>query len=137
MHRFATEYFPHTVAVNDLGYVAYGNDNHVLDLWGLGSEEARLASTAQGGRTPAFLQTMTQEYDAKFAMIYVDWYDSGVPAEWCHIATLNTVKVSAALANVQIYLVDRGLEAEMNAALDAFAPTLPAPDTLDRFACNP
>ena len=28
-------------AVNELGLVAYGNTNFVLDLWGLGSEKVR------------------------------------------------------------------------------------------------
>ncbi|MDX1696293.1 MAG: hypothetical protein R3208_21185, partial [Ketobacteraceae bacterium] len=36
MHRFAVEYYNKPLAVNDLGYVSYNNDNYVLDLWGAG-----------------------------------------------------------------------------------------------------
>ena len=58
MHRFATRYFPHPVAVNDLGWVAYDNDQRVLDLWGLGSEAARRL-TRQSGRTTDTLRQLT------------------------------------------------------------------------------
>ena len=137
MHRFATEYFPQTVAVNDLGYVAYRNEGFVLDLWGLGSEEARMASTARGGRSPDFMRAMTTAKDAKYAMIYERWYKGGVPPEWCRVATLNTIKISVAYGDVQLFLIDRAQEAQMQAALDAFAPTLPEGAFLDRFTCQP
>jgi len=124
MYRFATEVFPQTVAVNDLGYVSYRNDQHVLDLWGLGSEEARLASTAAGGRFPAFLRAMTTAQDAKFAMIYEPWFEAGVPEEWCRIAVLHSLKVSVGFADVQFFLIDSNPNAKMNAALDKFSQTL-------------
>ncbi len=135
MHRFAVDYFPHTVAVNDLGYVAYGNDNFVLDLWGLGSEEARLATRGKNRRSQAVLDELANRRDASYAMIYAEWYKQGLPQSWCRIATLKTVKVTASKADVAIYLIDPALRDEMNAALDAFAPTLPEPDTIVRFPC--
>ena len=41
MQRFAKEFLDRNVAVNDLGWVVWGNDNYVLDLYGLANHEAR------------------------------------------------------------------------------------------------
>lgn len=136
MHRFATAFFAQPVAVNDLGYVSYRNDTHVLDLWGLGSEEARLMN-ADAGRNAQSVAALTEGAGSAYAMIYDIWFEEAVPADWCRIATLRTPQVAAASDEVAFYLIDRRLEDEMQAALAAFAPTLPAVATLDRFDCTP
>ena len=40
MHRFAVNYYDKPIAINDLGYVSYRNNNYVLDLEGLSSLSA-------------------------------------------------------------------------------------------------
>jgi hypothetical protein len=134
MHRFATDYFPYSVAVNDLGYVSYDNDQYVLDLWGLGSEEARRVTQAQG-RTPASLTLLTAGRGITFAMVYDAWFASAIPGSWCKMGVLTTSKVSTAEAEVGFYLIDRSREAEMMRALDAYLPTLPAGATFARQDC--
>lgn len=124
MHRFATGFFAHPVAVNDLGWVAYKNDAYVLDLWGLGSEEARRLRRREG-RTVAMLRQLTEGRGVAYAMLYDAWFPEAIPAEWCRIAELRTSKISAASGEVAFYLIDRSREAEMRAALARFAPTLP------------
>jgi hypothetical protein len=43
MARFVADYWRQPVAVNDLGLVAYRGGEYTLDLWGLASQEARIA----------------------------------------------------------------------------------------------
>jgi len=134
MHRLATEFFPHPVAVNDLGFVAYDNDNPVLDLWGLGSEEARRLTAAQG-RTPKTLRALTGGRVA-WAMIYDIAFAGAVPPEWCRVGQLATARGANAADTVALYLIDRAREAEFRAALAAFAPTLPQGATLTTEPCE-
>lgn len=124
MHVFATERFAHPVAVNDLGFVAFGNPSHVLDLWGLGSEEARRARAAPGFGADD-LRRLTRGREVVYAMIYDAWFRGAIPPEWCRIATLTTPRVTAAQAQVAFYLIQPEREAEMRAALAAFAKDVP------------
>ena len=134
MHRFATGFFPYPVAVNDIGWVSYDNDIAVLDLWGLGSEEARQLTAAEG-RT---VQTLRQLTDgrAAYAMVYDIAFEGAIPPEWCRIATLTTSRVIAASDTVSFYLIDRDLEPEMRVALTDFAPTLPDGAALSVHSCQ-
>ncbi len=135
MHRFATDFFPQAVAVNDLGWVAYQNDQYVLDLWGLGSEEARQASR-EGQRDAAFLRDITGRKNVVYAMIYDAWFEGAVPDDWCRIAQLNTIMIAAASGEVGFYLIYLEQEAAMRAALHAFDDTLPDSVTLDVYNCE-
>ncbi len=135
MHRFATDYFAHPVAVNDLGLVSWRNDSFVLDLWGLGSEKARRFRSGETGPGPDEITELVAGRDVAYAMVYDHWFEEGLPPGWCHIATLETTKVTAGAADVQFHLVDPSRAAEMAAALDAFAPTLPPSASLERFDC--
>ncbi|MEL6745244.1 MAG: hypothetical protein AAFO68_07240, partial [Pseudomonadota bacterium] len=87
MHRFATDFFPFPVAVNDLGYVSFDNEQHVLDLWGLGSDEARVRR-AQPGFGADDLRALARPNGTVYAMIYDTWLGDAVPAEWCRIGEL-------------------------------------------------
>ncbi|OWU86812.1 hypothetical protein ATO6_06770 [Oceanicola sp. 22II-s10i] len=124
MHRFATEFYPHAVAVNDLGWVSFRNDAYVLDLWGLGSEEMRRL-TASGNRGPDTIRELARRYDTRFAMVFTGWFDGDLPPQWCHIATLTTIRITTPYADVDFYLAEPTHEAEMRDALEAFRPTLP------------
>lgn len=135
MHRIATEILPETVAVNDLGWVAWRNDQYVLDLWGLGSEEARRAMRASTDME-AYLRDMTTRTGAAYAMIYPEWFGNRVPPEWCSIAALRTSKVTAASPEVSLFLIDRSHEERMRAGLADLAPTLPAGARIETFACE-
>lgn len=135
MHRFATEFFPEPVAVNDLGWVAYRNDRYVLDLWGLGSEVARTSRYDFPSAGP-FLREMAARHGVAFAMIYPRWFIDDIPGEWCRIADLRTSQISSAYEEVSFYLIDRDLEGRMRDALDRFGPTLPAGASLEAHPCG-
>ena len=136
MHRFATEFFPHAVAVNDLGWTSYRNDAYVLDLWGLGSEEARTARQS-GGFTRDKVAALAAEKHVVFAMIYDSWLGDSVPETWCILASLDGPEIVDQWGAVDFHLVDPAYRAEMEQALDRFAPTLPAGATLSRHDCPP
>lgn len=133
MHRFSAQFFPRPVAVNDLGFVAFDNDTPVLDLWGLGSEEARRLTAAQG-RTTDTIRTLTEGH-ASYAMIYDIAFEGAIPPEWCRVATLTTSRVIAASDRVSFWLIDRTQEAAIREALTRFAPSLPEGATLTQSEC--
>ncbi|WP_101341587.1 hypothetical protein [Cereibacter azotoformans] len=135
MHRFTTEFFPRTVAVNALGWVAYRNDGHVLDLWGLGSEEVRRATRSAGGLTPELIAELADRKGAVYAMIYDRWFKGRVPPSWCRMAVLRTSLVTAGSDEVSFYLIDPAEAPAMAGALARFAPTLPAGASLEVIPC--
>jgi hypothetical protein len=135
MHRFATRYFPHPVAVNDLGWVSYRNDVYVLDLWGLGSENVRRLRQA-GEFGSGAVAELAREAGVAYAMVYDEWLARAIPDPWCRIAELRTIDVVAASDRVAFYRVERDLESEMRAALDAVAQSLPDGPELRVTSCE-
>ena len=127
MHRFATEFWHKPVAVNDLGWVAYGNPNYVLDLFGLGSEAARIAR-AQGGADTAWIEQLVAQHHVGLAMIYASWYPAR-PADWVELATLTLEcdgqPAAAADRTVTFFATTPAARAELENDLRRFAPTLP------------
>nr|WP_321365257.1 hypothetical protein [uncultured Celeribacter sp.] len=136
MHRFATEFFPETVAVNDLGWVAYRNEAYVLDLWGLGSEIARKNRSAYGLRAD-WIAEMAEDKNATYAMIYPGLFADHIPGTWCLMGVIRTPRVTSAYENVGFYLIDPARQSEMRAAFDSFAATLPPGTSSESVACAP
>ena len=134
MHRFATQFFPHAVAVNDLGWTSYQNDSYVLDLWGLGSEEVRkLRSFGQFDQ--GTIEKVVENAHVDYAMIYKSWFKQGIPESWCLLAILKTETVTAASSSVYFYATNQSATEKMTAALSLFAPTLPKRNILERSSC--
>jgi hypothetical protein len=101
MHRFAADCWKKPVAVNDLGWVAYRNPSYVLDLWGLASEEARLARKSAD---PDWMARLAAEHHADAALIYSDWFRQ-IPATWTKVGQLRLTEPSASPAGdtVDVY----------------------------------
>ena len=133
MGRFVHAFYPHPVAVNDLGLVAYKNPNFVLDLWGLGSEPVRKAKLA-GHYGPAQMAALALEHRVDLVMIYDSWFRDGVPQSWTKVAVLHTNLVTAAGADVAFYRTPTADAAELTQALAAFAATLPPRDHMEVLA---
>lgn len=134
MHRFATEFFPRNVGVNDLGWVAYKNDAYVLDLYGLGSEQVRRLR-GSGQMTSERVAQVVEEYGVDYVMLYDSWFKGVIPLQWCRIAVLQTSKVTAADDKVAFYLVRSGKRREMTAQLTTFATGLPLGSSLEILGC--
>ncbi len=62
-----------SVAVSDLGCVAYYSCVHVLDIWGLGTPEVADAVRAKnlGGIFPGLFK----KHEVRYAALYDEWYD--------------------------------------------------------------
>ena len=134
MHRFATEFFPRRVAVNDLGWVSYDNDNFVLDLWGLSSEKSR--KLRMSGRLDAnAIQNLAEEADVDFAMIFQSWFPGRIPDSWCLMAVMETEQVVADSVYVHFFATNASAQADMSAALDRFGAALPERVRLRRASC--
>lgn len=73
------------IAVNDLGLVAYGNPNYVLDLYGLASAEALRARKT--GR-PGFLRELVREHRVRVVAIYPSWFEGQIPGEWLPVGEI-------------------------------------------------
>ncbi len=124
MHRFAVDFYNKPVAVNDLGYVAYKNNNYVLDLWGLGSQKALRARLNPDNAN--WKQDLIQEKNVKLAMIYDVWFD--VPEEWVKIGELHLgkEKITPAGSAVSFYSTDQSSFQEILKKVTLFSKTLPA-----------
>ena len=86
MHRFATEFYKKPVGVNDLGWATYHSPSYVLDFWGLGSEQARLARAKDPYGGP-WMDDLARQHDIGLAMIYDSWFDR-LPEGWSPVARL-------------------------------------------------
>jgi hypothetical protein len=124
MHRFVTEFWRAPIAVNDLGWVSYQNPHYVLDLWGLGSEEARRHRKDPGS---GWMAELAARKGVPAAAIYDTWFVTR-PAGWTAVATLKLEGrlISADTDTVTFYATRADQVAVLKARLEAFAPTLPS-----------
>ena len=124
MHRFATEFHDGPVAVTDLGWVAFRNDDYVLDLWGLSyprAAELRL----QGD--DAYMGDLVRELDVGVAMLYGAWY-SELPEGWTALAEMELGKprFTPAESRVTFYSLDPANEPRVRESLRNSARRYPA-----------
>jgi hypothetical protein len=124
MHRFATDYYEGRVAVNDIGYVSYRNDNYVLDLWGLASVDA-LDNLQSGGYSSESLGEIVLENNVGLIMIYEESFQQ-IPDNWVKIGDLHLGKKSiTAMSIVAFFAVDNNTYIETIEVVREFAKTLP------------
>lgn len=130
MHRFVTQYYRAPVAVNDLGWVSYRNDNYVLDLWGLGSAKALAARQAQSDVT--WMDDLAREKGVGLVMIYDHWF-TGVPANWFRLGQLHAQRppVITGGNRVAFYATGKDSYNQLKPLLADFAKTLPAGTTFE------
>jgi hypothetical protein len=126
MGLFVREYYAgQTVAVNDLGAVAFLSRSHVVDLVGLGDNDVARARRA-GRRTTAFLDQHTRRLGVKAAIIYTEWFAAGVPPGWRKVADWTIPdRVSADRETVAIFAASADEEERLLASVRAFAVRLP------------
>lgn len=128
MARFAQEWVQAPVAVNDLGRVAWGNPDPVLDLYGLGSPAALALRLAPGGPAPGWAGPLARAAGIELAMIYDHWFGTAVGPDWVRLGTLTQTPERGALGGwrVSFYAVDPAAAPRLRALMAAFAPSLPA-----------
>ncbi|RZA29768.1 MAG: hypothetical protein EOP02_03570 [Proteobacteria bacterium] len=80
LHRFVTEFWRRPYASNHPGWINWDNPHYMLELSGLGSEEARL-----GRATPEHLVDLARSHDVDLAILYDNALPipRSCPRAWC------------------------------------------------------
>jgi hypothetical protein len=86
VHRFVVEKLRGPVAVHDLGWASYHNENYVFDMLGLGSEEAR---RARPRNDLSALNPLIKAHGIKLAVLYRDWWLKNTPPDWQCVGQLH------------------------------------------------
>ncbi len=130
LHRFVVGRLDEPVAVNDLGWVAFRNENYVLDLWGLASIEALKARRSHDDS--AWITPLAAEHGVRTALLYEDWFP-GLPETWTRVGELRMQgpRVTPAVDRVAIYALDDGQVPVLVDLLRDFEESLPAGATLE------
>jgi hypothetical protein len=125
MARFAQDFATTPVAVNDLGRVAWGNDNYVLDLWGLGNAQARAMRLNQP--QVGWAGELVSAQNVPLVMVYDHWIDEGLGHDWTRLGALRMQNPAGFLggAEVQFYAADPAFTRSLTAALRLWETGLP------------
>lgn len=123
--RFAREIHSGPVAVNDLGQVAWRNDDYVLDLWGLASEES-LGARTEPGEDPSWIFGLASRHGVGVAMVYDKWFP-GLDKAWVRLGELHMPgpRVTPADSVVAFYATDARLVPGLRRELETFELGLP------------
>lgn len=113
------------VAINDLGLIAYYNNDYILDIYGLASKEA--LTYRKENTTPDWMNILRQKHDIKYAFIYKDWFNKDIPENWIQVGTLECLKrhgATTAFNKVNIYATDKQYASNLKTALDQYNASL-------------
>ena len=124
MHRFAVNYYGKPVAVNDLGYVSYKNNNYVLGIRGLGSIDAFRYSRKEP--STEWMNKLAGSHGVELVMVYSNWFHNH-PDTWIKIGDLRLgkPKITPAEDTVAFYALNDQAYSEALAKLGSFVETLP------------
>ncbi len=124
-HRFIDGFYRGPVAVNDLGLATYHNPYPILDLDGLGSEQARLMLARHA--PAAEYETFVAAHGVHLVIVYQEWFPNQIPASWLRVATMSLSRspISSPFADVQFYATDAATAAAVRPELAAFRASLP------------
>jgi hypothetical protein len=126
MARFLARYYPGgSVALNDIGWVAWGTDVRLLDLWGLANME--VASAKREGRYDRDeIRRLVAEHGAQVAIVYDSWFRGRVPPEWVKVAQWTIPNnVAAGEPTVTFYAPKREQAEVLTRQLQEFSSELP------------
>lgn len=122
MRRIALAYGDR-IAVNDIGWVSYGNPSHVLDLWGLANEESRKHHLERG---TGWMRRLVEADGAGLVMIYGSVFSEEIPGTWDRVAVLETDgPIVVGFSGVDIFVTPRGDGERVRAVLRAVSENLP------------
>lgn len=121
------------IAVNDIGWVSYGNPAHVLDLWGLANEESRRHHLERG---TGWMRRIVEADGAGLVMIYGSVFSGEIPEEWMRLAVLETTgPIVVGFSGVDIFVTPRGDPERAGAVLDSVSGHLPE-GAMIRWVCR-
>jgi hypothetical protein len=108
--------------------VAWGNDNYVLDLWGLANAQARAMRLSQP-------QDGWARELVPLVMVYDHWIDEGLGPDWTRLGALRMQNPAGFRggAEVQFYAADPAFTTSLTAGLRFWEKGLPR-DAVFEFA---
>lgn len=140
MANFIRRYFDRgNVAVNDIGAVTYFTDAHLLDLWGLASDDVR-ALKQRGAYNSASIADLLVRFRPDAVIVYPAWFQGPqrMPPLLHQVATWSIpATTTAAFALVGFYAANPAGEGRLRQALQSFQPSLPGPVTVEMQATYP
>ncbi|CAH9018654.1 hypothetical protein [Candidatus Nitrosacidococcus sp. I8] len=133
MRRFTLDFYRKPIVANDLGLVSYKNPSYVLDLWGLGLEEARKLRLGNTYDIDAMNQLVVNHHIG-LLMIYEHWLKE-IPESWVPIAKLSIPKRSyrSNKSSIIFYATPEANQTKLFEDLKEFKDTLPDRVTLEIF----
>jgi hypothetical protein len=111
--------FDQRVAVNDLGLISYRSRQYVLDLWGLGNDQARKARI---GSEVGYISRLMDQHSTEHAIVYSKWLGDLLPSDYVHVAdlSLNEINVVVGDDTVAFYSVNKIAAQELLTKLSDF-----------------
>lgn len=100
MTRFAQDFLEAPVAVNDIGMVAYRNDNYTLDLWGLGSLATLKIRFSEPA--PGWAGDLVAAHNIRAVMIYENWIKDGIDPDWIKIGVLRARHIAGIIGGLEV-----------------------------------
>jgi len=127
MGSFVKKYYnTDTLAVNDIGAVAFLNESRVIDLWGLANMQVAKAKK-NNYNTPAFLNALVNNEQVSIAIVYDSWFDSSLLKNWKKVATWQIQNnVICGDATVSFYAVKTNVASLLKTNLLEYQKLLPA-----------
>ncbi|WP_110517591.1 hypothetical protein [Herpetosiphon llansteffanensis] len=124
MALFTDQYYKKNVGVNDIGLIAFTNDNYTLDLFGLSNIDVIDYRKSQ---TPGWMDQLSTQYDANLIMIYDEWFTGFIPNDWIKLGQLKLDLPVAIVAykEVSFYVRNPAMVEEVKQLLEQFSRTLP------------
>lgn len=134
MGNFIHQYYnTDTIAVNDIGAVAYFSKSSIIDLWGLANMQVAKAKK-ENMATPEFLNSVTNNDNVKFAIVYDSWFDSSLRKNWNKVATWQIQNnVICGDATVSFYAVKQSSDSLLKINLAAYQQLLPKDVTVKYY----
>jgi hypothetical protein len=125
--RLLSRYFPHdTVAINDIGAVAYYGDEPIVDLEGLGTLAVARAKSLQLDKPLSAEQLASFTANAPIAIIYDAWFPR-VPTAWVRLGRLRIrANKVCAFDAVSVYATSGESVPRVLAALHGWSASAPA-----------
>ncbi len=129
VHRFVVEHWRRPVAVVDVGWVSYRNEQFVLDLHGLASDRIRRAK--HDGRFPEEVAAALRDEKIQLYVGY-EFGRPALPRDWIRVGVLHLAGVRSTVAGESVsFVASRSASTEVRALLRSFQPTLPPGVRLD------
>jgi hypothetical protein len=126
MAMFAKQYYNQaSVALNDIGAVAYFTDSKIIDLWGLATVEVT-KSKRNHYWSPNYLDSLCRANHVPMAIIYDSWFGNSLAKGWSKAATWqirNNVICGDSI--ISFYSLDSSSRNILKGQLEAFQSQLP------------